>query len=237
MLQKIISKRHYKYSLFSYLNYSHMKKIILFVSLITVFSLSTFAQHSIQTMVFDSKNGLPIEMGAVKLLHLPDSTFIQGCLTDSKGGFMLSKVKPGNYSLIVTMVGYVDYRQKIIMSNKDLILKNIHIQENSHLLNEVEVKGTAAQMVVKGDTLEYNATAFKTNQNAVVEDLLKRLPGVEVSSEGKITVNGEEIKKIRVDGKKFLATMPNGYQKYSGRNDRKGTGVGTKIGHGSAHRI
>lgn len=181
-----------------------MKKIILFVFLITVFSLSSFAQRSIQAMVFDSRNGLPIEMGAVKLLHLPDSTFIQGCLTDSKGGFMLSKVKPGNYSLIVTMVGYVNYRQKIIMDNKDLILKNIHIQENSHLLNEVEVRGTAAQMVVKGDTMEYNATAFKTNQNAVVEDLLKRLPGVEVSTDGKITVNGQEIKKIRVDGKKFF---------------------------------
>jgi hypothetical protein len=62
----------------------------------------------------------------------------------------------------------------------------------------------AAQLVVKGDTLEYNATAFKTQENAVVEDLLKKLPGVEISSDGKIMVNGEEVKKIRLDGKKFF---------------------------------
>jgi len=78
------------------------------------------------------------------------------------------------------------------------------LTENVKLLNELEVKGTAAQMVVKGDTLEYNATAFKTPENAMVEELLKKLPGVEISSEGKITVNGEEVKKIRLDGKKFF---------------------------------
>ena len=181
-----------------------MKKILVIASLLLIFTLSSFAQRSIQAMVFDGKNGLPIEMGAIRLLQSSDSTFIQGCTTDSKGNFMLNKVKPGVYNLIVSMVGYVNYNQKITMANKDIILKNIHLQEDAHLLGEVEVRGTAAQMVVKGDTTEFNATAFKTNQNAVVEDLLKRLPGVEVSTEGKITVNGQAITKIRVNGKKFF---------------------------------
>jgi hypothetical protein len=83
-------------------------------------------------------------------------------------------------------------------------VRPIQLEENVKLLKEVEVKGTAAQLVVKGDTLEYNATAFKTQENAVVEDLLKKLPGVEISSDGKIMVNGEEVKKIRLDGKKFF---------------------------------
>lgn len=117
---------------------------------------------------------------------------------------MLTKIKNGNYILSITSIGYFDYLQKINVVNKDIILKNIQLKENSQLLGEVEVKGIAAQMVVKGDTTEYNAAAFKTTQNAVVEDLLKRLPGVQVSSEGKITVNGEEVKKIRVNGKKFF---------------------------------
>lgn len=181
-----------------------MKKISLLTSLFLLFSLSSFAQRSIQAMVFDGKNGLPIEMGAVRLLQGADSTLVQGCQTDLNGNFMLSKVKPGTYTLLVSMVGYVNYRLKITMEHKDIILKNIHLKEDSHLLGEVEVRGTAAQMVVKGDTTEFNATAFKTNQNAVVEDLLKRLPGVEVSSEGKITVNGQQITKIRVNGKKFF---------------------------------
>ena len=181
-----------------------MRQILLIATIVVFSSMSAIAQHSIQSMVFDGKNGLPIEMGSVRLLHLPDSVYVQGTQTDEKGNFMLNKVKPGNYNLVITMVGYVDYHQRIIMDNKNIILRTIHLQENSRLLGEVEVKGTAAQMVVKGDTLEYNATAFKTNQNAVVEDLLKRLPGVEVGTDGSITVNGQQIKKIRVDGKKFF---------------------------------
>ena len=169
-----------------------------------VFSISTMAQKSIQTMVFDAKNGLPIELGAVRLLRATDSAFVQGSQTDLKGNLLLNKVKPGKYILIVSMVGYENYRLNVTMGQKDIVLKNIQLKEDAHMLREVEVKGTAAQMVVKGDTTEFNATAFKTAQNAVVEDLLKRLPGVEVSSEGKITVHGQEIKKIRVNGKKFF---------------------------------
>jgi hypothetical protein len=181
-----------------------MKQFSILALFFLFFSFSTFAQRSIQAMVFDSKNELPLEMGNVRLLKSPDSTFVQGSLTDSKGSFNLSKVKSGNYILIVSMVGYKDFSQNLVMDNKDLILKNIQLIENSRLLGEVEVKGNAAQMVVKGDTMEYNATAFKTVQNAVVEDLLKRMPGVQVSADGKITVNGQSITKIRVDGKKFF---------------------------------
>jgi len=181
-----------------------MKQFFLFISIFLAVSLSSSAQRSIQAKVFDGKNSLPIEMGSVKLLHLPDSAFVQGCLTDLGGNFMLSKVKPGTYTIVVSMVGYLNFNQKVTMDGKDIILKNIHLKENSHLLGEVEVTGTAAQMVVRGDTTEFNATAFKTAQNAVVEDLLKRLPGVEVSTDGKITVNGQAITKIRVNGKKFF---------------------------------
>ena len=181
-----------------------MKHFFLFISLFVCFSISSFAQRSIQAMVFDGKNDLPIEMGSVRLLHSPDSVFVQGVSTDLKGNFMITKVNPGNYIIVISMVGYNNYYQNVTMANKDVILKNIHIKENAHMLGEVEVTGNAAQMVVKGDTTEFNATAFKTTQNAVVEDLLKRLPGVEVSTDGKITVNGQAITKIRVNGKKFF---------------------------------
>jgi hypothetical protein len=179
-----------------------MKNLLL--SILFTLSIGAFAQHSIQSSVFDAKNGQAIEMGTVRLLRATDSTFVQGCQTDVKGAFELTKIKPGNYVLVISSVGYNDYKRNIKMENKDIILKSIQLNENIQLLKEVEVKGTAAQLVVKGDTLEFNATAFKTPENAVVEDLLKRLPGVEISSDGKITVNGEQIKKIRVDGKKFF---------------------------------
>ena len=162
------------------------------------------AQNSIQSTVFDSKNGEALEMATVRLLNSTDSSLVQGSRTNNQGSFILLKVKPGNYKLVVSMVGYSEYRVNIKMDRKDLILKNIQMVENAHVLKEVQIKGVAAQMVVKGDTSEYNAAAFKTQQNAVVEDLLKRLPGVEVTTDGKITVNGQDIKKIRVDGKKFF---------------------------------
>jgi len=181
-----------------------MKKIILFVSFFLIISISSFAQHSIQAMVFDAKKDIPIEMGAIRLLHAPDSTFVQGVETNLKGYFIINKVKPGNYILVISMVGYVNYSQKVTMVQNDLILKNIHLKENAHMLGEVQVTGNEAQLVVKGDTTEFNATAFKTAQNAVVEDLLKRMPGVEVGTDGKITVNGQSITKIRVNGKKFF---------------------------------
>jgi hypothetical protein len=179
-----------------------MKQLFLFFLLL--FSTLIFSQHSIQSTVFDSKNSLPIEMATVRLLRATDSTMVQGCQTDVKGSFILPKIKPGNYVLKITSVGYVDYRRNISMDAKDIILKGIQLTENVQHLSELQVTGTAAQMVVKGDTVEYNATAFKTAENAVVEELLKRLPGVEISTEGKITVNGQEIKKVRVDGKKFF---------------------------------
>lgn len=168
------------------------------------FTLTIFSQQSIQSTVFDSKNGMPLEMATVRLLKQTDSTMVQGVVTNEKGGFMLTKIKSGNYILAISVIGYTSQFKNITVAKKDLILKSFQLVENAKLLGEVEVKGTAAQLVVKGDTIEYNATAFKTQENAPVEDLLKKLPGLEISAEGKITINGEEIKKIRLDGKKFF---------------------------------
>lgn len=181
-----------------------MMKIFPFLSFFLLFSIGLYAQKSVQSTVFDANNGMPLEMVTVRLLKASDSTLVQGAQTNSKGWFDLPKVKPGKYVLVVSSVGYNDHKENITMGNRDVILKNIQLVENVLALKELEVRGTAAQMVVKGDTLEYNATAFKTQENAVVEDLLKKLPGLEITAEGKITVNGEEIKKIRVDGKKFF---------------------------------
>ena len=179
-------------------------KVLRIIFSLLFFTVSLSAQRSIQSSVFDAKNGQAIEMATVRLLKQKDSALVQGAQTDMKGGFTLPKVRSGNYILVVSSVGYHDYKRNITMENKDLILKAIQLNENVKLLNELEVKGTAAQLVVKGDTVEYNAAAFKTQENAAVEELLKKLPGVEISADGKITVNGEDIKKIRVDGKKFF---------------------------------
>ncbi len=181
-----------------------MYKKLLLIILFILFGLSVFAQKSVQATVFDASNNYPLEMVTVQLLNAKDSSFVRGAQTNAKGWFSLSKVNPGKYILIISSVGYNNHIENLEMQQSDLILKSIRLEENVQALKELEVKGVAAQMVVKGDTLEYNASAFKVAENAVVEDLMKKLPGVEITAEGKITVHGEEITNIRVDGKKFF---------------------------------
>jgi hypothetical protein len=177
----------------------------LFVLFLTVAStLTVLAQNTIQGKVLDKENEGVIEMAAIRLLNKADSTLVQGVLTNSKGAFQLPKVKDGAYLVEVRYLGYETTFTPITVEGKALIMKNIYIRQKAKELAAVEVTGMAAQMVVRGDTIEYNPAAFKLAENAVVEDLLKKLPGVTVDSEGKITVNGEEIKRIRVDGKKFF---------------------------------
>ena len=181
-----------------------MYKFLSIAILLILCAASGFAQRNIQSTVYDAKDNMPLEMVNVRLLNANDSSLVTGTQTDAKGGFMLSRIRSGNYILEISTLGYNKQFRNITMANTDQILRRFSLEEVAVRLQGVEIKGTAAQLVVKGDTLEYNATAFKTQENAMVEELLQKLPGLEIS-DGKITVNGEEIKNIRVDGKKFFS--------------------------------
>jgi len=180
------------------------KKLTLTLLLLTTISMATFAQRSIQGKILDKSNEGAIELATVRLLKKADSTLVMGGLTDSRGSFTLSKVKDGDYLIEVKYLGYKNSFTPVQMEGKNLLLKNIYIEQKENELAAVEVRGMAAQMNVRGDTIEYNTAAYKLAENAAVEELLKKLPGVTVDADGKVTVNGEEIKKIRVDGKKFF---------------------------------
>lgn len=177
--------------------------------LVTAFSflLMTFsavaADYTIQSKLLDKQSQAAIEMGTVRLLSAKDSSFVVGTVSDQYGSFTLKKINPGSYILECKYMGYTPYYQSVVVTNRSLILKNILLEEKATELEDVQVTGMAAQMIVKVDTMEFNAAAFKTAENAVVEDLLKRMPGFEVK-DGSITVNGETISRIKVDGKKFF---------------------------------
>ncbi len=172
--------------------------------LLTLLSISAFAQRSVQGKVLDKKDDGLVESATIRLLNAKDSSLVQGCFTDVKGEYVLNRVKNGSYILKVQYLGYTNAFQNVTVQDKNVFLKNIYISSAQKKLKEVEVTGMTAQMQVRGDTVEYNPAAFKLADNAVVEDLLKKLPGVEVDAEGKIKVNGQEITKVRVDGKKFF---------------------------------
>ncbi|HET9571798.1 MAG TPA: outer membrane beta-barrel protein [Bacteroidales bacterium] len=180
------------------------KHIYIYIFLFSLFCNSTFAQHSIQGKVLDKKDEGAIESATIRLLRAKDSTYLQSAQSFSDGSFSLDKVQNGEYLVEVSFLGYGASSRKVAVANKTVLLKNILLESLDTNLGEVQVTGMIAQMAVKNDTIEYNTAAFKTAENAPIEDLLKKLPGVVVDEDGKITINGEEIKKVRVDGKKFF---------------------------------
>ena len=182
-----------------------------FITSITLFLLAiTFnlaTAGNITGRIID-KSQEPLIQATVRLLGQKDSSFISGVATDVNGKFRLSNIKSGKYILQVSYVGYTTTCKNITMGNSTARLGDIILEESSIMLKETTVVGVKTPIKVMEDTVEYNADTYKTQPNAVVEDLLKRLPGVEVDSEGKITANGKEVTKILIDGKEFFSDDP-----------------------------
>lgn len=165
------------------------------------------AAYSVSGTVVD-ENHDPLIEASVRLLAGNDSTYVKGVAADIDGKFTLSGISSGNYIIETTYVGYSPGYTDISVGKSNLKLDPIVLTEASHMLAEATVVGRRAAIKVLQDTIEYNADSYKTQPNSVVEDLLKRLPGVEVDSDGKITANGREVTKILVDGKEFFSDDP-----------------------------
>lgn len=160
------------------------------------------AQQRVYGKVTNHKDGSALEMATVRLMK--DSAMVQGVTTDLDGFYLLSNVQKGRYVLVVNSMGFTEKRVPLHVADKDVEMATVQMKEDVHVLAEVDVKGQAAEMTVKGDTLEYNTSAYKMGENAMVEDLLKKMNGVSVDKEGNVTVNGETITAVRIDGKKFF---------------------------------
>ena len=182
-----------------------MKKAVSSLLLI-VFPIIAFAQYTVSGHIVNKQSGEIVEMATVRLFsyHGSDSTMVQGAQSDFDGNFSMSGIKNGQYKLIVSSVGFKEAVQSVTVNSQDVKAKTIRLEETVQRLAEVQVTGKAAEMTVKGDTLEYNTSAYKTQETDMVEDLLKKMNGVQVDSEGNVTVNGESITGIRIDGKKFF---------------------------------
>lgn len=182
-----------------------MRKIRIILLLLTV-TTAIMAQKTLSGTILSKTDGGPIEMATVRLFAYngADSTLVQGAQTYDDGLFILSNIRAGKYRLLVSSVGYNEHSQWVEMKNADLDLPAIRLTEQVQELAEISVQGKAAEMTVKGDTIEYNTAAYQVAETATVEELLKKMNGVEVDKEGNVTINGEEIKGVRIDGKKFF---------------------------------
>lgn len=161
----------------------------------------------VRGVLVDRMDGSPLISATLRLLNAKDSSMVKGAMSDVDGRFRITGIGRGRYLLESSYVGYQTTLTPVNLKTSDasVRLDTIRMAGNSVVLKEAEVVGIKAEVKVMQDTVEYNADSYKTQPNAVVQDILKRLPGVEVDSEGKITAQGKEITKILVDGKEFFS--------------------------------
>ena len=170
----------------------------------TVSSIQVIAQRNISGKVIESDSQEPVAQTTVRLLK-SDSTMVTGSLTNLDGIFRVKAPANGNYIVQVTCVGFKPYTKNVkISADKDIALGTIELKPDAIMLKGATVTGQAAKVTLKEDTFVYNASAYRTPEGSVVEELVKKLPGAQVDDDGKITINGKEVKKILIDGKEFM---------------------------------
>lgn len=167
-------------------------------------TISAMAQRAVTGTVTESDTGEPLAMATVKLLKT-DSTMVKGGLTATNGSFSVEAPADGKYILQVTCIGFKTVHKNISLSGgRKTSTGTIAMEPDAIMLKGATVTGRALKVTTKEDTFVYNASAYRTPEGSVVEELIKRLPGAKIDDEGNITINGKEVKKILVDGKEFM---------------------------------
>lgn len=183
----------------------------LFLLLLVVCSVSIYSQNKsfkISGTVTSEIENQPLEAATIYLERVKDSSLVTYTISDKEGRFsMEDKTYDDSLNIYISYVGLATYFQNIKVDKEEIDLGTIKLKPDANALDEV-VLTSRAPITIKKDTLEFNVKSFKTKKDATVEDLLKKLPGVEVDAEGKITVNGKEVNKILVNGKPFFGNDP-----------------------------
>ena len=182
-----------------------MRRII-FLSLVWMMATLGWGQNrQISGQVVDRDTKDPIPQVTIQLLSAADSAFVAGALTEDDGAFRLNASENGRYILRFTSVGYQrEHRNITIKDTANVDLGTVVMGADAIMLKNTTVTAQAVRVTVVEDTTIYNAAAYRTPEGSVVEELVKKLPGAEVSDDGTVTINGKRVKKVKVDGKEFM---------------------------------
>ena len=182
---------------------------LMIVVLMMIVGNSVYAQvnSSVRVKLLDDKTGEPVAFATVSLTPKGAKDALKYALTDDKGMASITKVPAGNYTFKAEIMGYKTHEQQIEVE-KTVNLGEVKMFEDIEVIDAAKVSAVGNPIIVKKDTIEYTASSFKTSDNDMLEQLLKKLPGVEVEADGTITANGETIKKITIDGKTFFLDDP-----------------------------
>ena len=184
--------------------YGNTVRGLLFFVAFFVSAVSVQAQRTISGQVIDKDENEAVIQATIALMK-PDSTSLMAnAVTNANGQFTMTAPQDGNFLVRVTYVGYKTLYKSVTVSGKPIQLGTLTIETDAIMLKGTEVVKNMARVYSKGDTVIYNAGAFKTPEGSVVEELVKRLPGAQVGDDGSITINGKQVRKIKVDGKEFM---------------------------------
>lgn len=163
--------------------------------------------YSVTGTVTDTTDQSSVAGAYIHLIPFRDTTQARYEITDENGKFRFEAVAPGNYRVKVTYISYQDKTTLIRIRDKNIDMGNIFIRQTAQMLKEVTVVGQAIQALQKGDTTQYNASAFKTNPDATTEDLIQKMPGITIEN-GEVKAQGESVRRVLVDGKPFFGDDP-----------------------------
>lgn len=184
-------------------------KRIIAVLAVSILAVSAFAQGGsvITARLVEEQGGAPVGFATVSLTRENSDKAYKYAMSTDKGEVRLEGIRSGTYTLKAELLGYKTYTRTLSVKG-DMALGDIKMADDAEVLQAAEVSAVGNPIIIKKDTVEYNASSFKTTDNDMLEDLLKKLPGVEVAEDGAITVNGQTISKITIDGKTFFLDDP-----------------------------
>src|SRR5690606_37818829 len=182
-----------------------MKNLLFLVFFVFVSNL-LFAQNiTLKGKVIDSETGLGVEAATVYLNRVQDSTLVDYTISDKNGAFLLNVRKTDKATqLRVSHIIYENYTKNCQTISENIDLDEIKLNLQGNMIDSIVIRSEIPPLRIKNDTLEFNASSFKVRPDANVETLLKQLPGVDIASDGSITVNGKPVSQILVNGKPFF---------------------------------
>jgi hypothetical protein len=180
------------------------RKYPISILLLFFLSLSVSAQkYKLSGKVYDEQSKVPLVGVTIVLSNVTDTIIQYYAVTNDKGSFSLKGIKAKPYMIRTYYVGYESYKQEITIAKTDEKVDSIKLTVKKSEIQEVVVKNVASAVVLKGDTSEMSAAAFKVTKDASAEDLVKKMPTITIDNTG-VKAQGESVKQVLVDGKRFF---------------------------------
>ena len=179
-----------------------MNKSILITAIICLYSSTNFAQSFTVSGNLQDADGNGVPYASISLSEQFDTATIQFTIAKEDGTYMLKSVQPGEYYLVVACIGYSVAYKGISVSGD--LKENMELESSTISMKEVMVRAKGIPVLMNGDTVVYNSSSFKTQSNANVEDLIKKMPGIQVDKDGKVSSEGQQITKVLINGKEFF---------------------------------